>query len=178
MTPPLSPRALERCAVVAELARSLQPFYRSPEATDDQRRHVETVVGAALWYVSAGRWPGQISRAVFARFHPASGDAAPRWTEDHAFPRKVAARELLTHDWAKTPDPAAFVAEAYAARYGVVHYVTPQENKQLVAYQKASIFTTSEAAYAAAGIVLVALSPEQLRAVRRRDAALLDALLS
>ncbi|MCB8921025.1 MAG: hypothetical protein H6662_05515 [Ardenticatenaceae bacterium] len=38
-------------------------------------------------------------------FHPELGTAEPKFTKDHQYPRKVAARRLLDFDWVESIDP-------------------------------------------------------------------------
>ncbi len=59
------------------------------------------MIGAAIWYLPHPNdlWTGYISRDAIASHHPYSGDAKPRLTADHLYPRKIAAAELLRMSW-------------------------------------------------------------------------------
>ena len=41
----------DRCAVIAELVQKMQPMYFSQSTNDYQRHHIETIIGAGLWYI-------------------------------------------------------------------------------------------------------------------------------
>ena len=48
-----------------------------------------------------------------------------------------------------------YLKDLYYEKLGKFHKVSKKENKQLVPYQKAGVFTTPEDAYAKVGIELV-----------------------
>lgn len=168
-----------RCSVIAELVQRMQPFYRAEDTIDYQRQHVETIVGAGLWYIpNSGLWTGRVSRAAIASYHPNEGEKRPKLTQDHYYPRKAAARELLNTDWSTVDDPAYEVTRRYIEVYGRFNHITPSENRALMPYQKVDRFVTPEQAYASAGVVLVAVSPEELQRIKGRDEHIIDALLN
>src|SRR4051812_40828960 len=87
----------ERCNVLSEVVRSIAPIYLASATTENQRQLVETMIGAAIWYLpqAAGLWNGMISINAVQNFHPNNGIEKPKLTADHSFPRKVAAKQLL-----------------------------------------------------------------------------------
>ena len=89
-------RLREQCEVVASLITVMRPVYES--ASPRQRALLETILGAAIWYIPkpVRAWTGQISRGALQAFHPDSGNGRPRLSEEHVYPRKVAARLLLS----------------------------------------------------------------------------------
>jgi hypothetical protein len=167
-----------RCETLAEMIKRLRPLYVDPASGADQRRFVETVVGAALWYLPEVEecWTGGMSVAALRSCHPALGDGQPKLTKDHEYPRKLAATELL-----KRLDEqldAAKILDLYLGKYGRYNYVTPQENKALVPYQKAGVFEDPVRAYERAGVHLLKLTLEDLRCVNARRQDVIEALLS
>src|SRR5579859_3607181 len=98
---PHDKKLAERCAVLADVIRSIIPIYHSPKTTENQRHLIETMIGAAIWYLptGSGLWTGMISLRAIQAFHPDSGVETPKLTADHNFPRKVAAKELLYLAW-------------------------------------------------------------------------------
>jgi hypothetical protein len=143
-------RLRERCAALAEVIRAIQPFYYAPNTTENQRRLLETMIGAAIWYFPSSNdlWTGQIS--VEAMKALLSGSTV---CHDHDIPRKVAARELL--GLRDTNLSAATVLELYRTKFGRFNKVTPKENRRLMKYQKAAKFVSSAECYRNAGIQLV-----------------------
>src|SRR5665647_2237670 len=88
-------RLEEQCAVVAALIVAMRPVYEAASAR--QRALLETIIGAGIWYIPkpSRAWTGRISVGALRTFHPESGMAKPRLSEEHVYPRKVAARLLL-----------------------------------------------------------------------------------
>lgn len=168
----------KRCEAQLILIRGAQDFYLGEDVTPDQKRHLETTVGAGLWYIrSSGIWSGRISRAAVHSFHPESGVQKPRWTADHEYPRKLAATELLKRDWSAVENPALELLNLFLDRYGSVNYVTPTENRALSKYQRADAFTSPEEAYRLASVDLVAATDEQLASIKRREKRVIESLL-
>jgi len=163
----------EQCAVVAALLLAMRSVYES--ANDRQRALLETIIGAAIWYIPkpVHAWTGQISKGALIAFHPDSGVEKPRLSEEHVYPRKVAARRLL-NDASLNGET---LAEQFRETYGRVHLITSEENKAVQPFQRVGILTTPETAYDAAGIALVELSYEALRKVKRRDRQTIEACL-
>ena len=164
----------EQCAVVAALIIAIRPVYGSASAR--QRALLETIVGAGLWYIPkpSRAWTGFMSLGALRAFHPDSGVDRPKLSEEHIYPRKVAA-QLLLEDLALD---AASLASAFREKYGRVHLITSEENKMVQPHQRAGVFVSPEAAYVSAGIQLVEIAEEDLRLVKRRDRERIDSILS
>lgn len=162
----------EQCSVIASLVIAIRPLYRT--ARTRQRALLETIVGAGIWYVPKPRpaWTGFISLGALRSFHPTSGVAQPRLSEEHVYPRKVAAR-LLLEDESLT---ASSLVSLFQEKYGRVHLITPEENKAVQPFQRAGVFTNSENAYLSAGITLLKISGNDLRLIKRRDAKTIEYL--
>ena len=169
----------ERCDILARVVTGIAPIHADASTTDNQRHLLETIIGAAIWYFPhmPQLWTGAISVEALASYLPQSGSEKPRLTADHAFPRKVAARELLQFDWQSESDPGSRVLQLYLEKYGRFNLVTPKENRTLVKYQKGVAFQTPEAAYDAAGIALVTVTVGDLALVKRRDEATISRLM-
>jgi hypothetical protein len=98
----MSPKDLAReekisshCDVLAESIASIRHVYERAEK--QQKAFIETMVGAAIWYIPKPRnaWTGFVSIEAIKSFHPSSNIAEPKFSEEHVYPRKVAARLLL-----------------------------------------------------------------------------------
>ena len=168
----------ERCAVIVELVQRMQPMYKASLTSDYQRHHIETIVGAGIWYIpNKSLWTGKISVEAIKSFHPDSQVTKPKLTEDHQFPRKVAARALLEFDWSKSPNPTNEMVKMYTEKYGTFNLITSRENRDLMKFQKVEVFITPQIAYANAGIILVDIQVQQLQLIKRRDYATIEAVL-
>jgi hypothetical protein len=154
-----------QCHILADIVIAIRPVYS--KAAPQQKALIETMIGAAIWYVpkSTHAWTGCISNGALKMFHPDSGNKNPKFSEEHVYPRKVAARLLLEDQALDGPRLIALFRE----KYGRVHFITPDENKTAQRYQRSDVFTTPEDAYAKAGIVLVEVTEEDLRLVKKRD---------
>lgn len=53
----------ERCKALADVVESVGPIYHSATTTKDQRHFIETIIGAALWYLPVPDecWTGKVS---------------------------------------------------------------------------------------------------------------------
>ena len=149
-------KLVERCNVLARVIVSMKALYADPQSSRTQRDLLETMIGAAIWYLPQpdDLWTHNISvNALKAR------QAGNKVTRDHNYPRKCAARELL--GTATEELTAEFVLHRYRTKYGRFNLVTKDENRRLMKYQKADLFTTPEEAYSKASITLVPLECDE-----------------
>jgi hypothetical protein len=158
-------RLREQCEVVASMIIAMRPVYEA--ASSQQRALLETIVGAAIWYIPkpVQAWTGRISRNALLAFHPESGNSRPRLSEEHVYPRKVAARLLLS-DLALTGES---MANQFREKYGRVHLITSEENKAVQRHQRVGVFNSPDEAYALAGISFIELPDDALRRIKKRD---------
>jgi hypothetical protein len=175
-----SVRLRERCSILADIVRQVAPIYRLSATTMNQRQLIETMIGAAIWYLPQGGdlWTNRISVKAIESFHPVSGVASPKLTADHEFPRKVAATELLSLDWDTVVDPSSELLLRYTERYGRFNYITPNENRRLMQFQRTAKFETVKKAYEQAGVVLLAATRGDLVRIKMRDRAVIEELIS
>jgi hypothetical protein len=155
----------EQCQIMASLIVAIRPVYAA--ATPNQRALLETIIGAGLWYVpkASNAWTGKVSVGALRVFHPDSGISSPRLSEEHVYPRKVAARQLL-EDLSLTNET---MTTLFQEKYGRVHLITSEENKAVQRHQRVGVFSTPDEAYLLAGITFAELSLEELRQVKKRD---------
>jgi hypothetical protein len=172
--PAISTRLLERAEVIARTVFDQQSFYIGSSATANQRQLLETMVGAAIWYLpqSETLWTGDISINALNALGEASAPKKVKLTKDHHYPRKVAAAELFALDWSTIEFKALEVAERYINKYGKFNYVLPEENKRLVKYQKTHNFLSPAQSYADAGVELRRISGHLLKAIINGDSEL------
>ena len=159
-------RKLEmHCATLADIIVSIRPIYT--KAGSEQKALIETMIGAAIWYIPkpSDAWTGKISTGALKMFHPDSGVARPKFSEEHVYPRKVAAQMLLED---QNLDGAIMV-KVFREKYGRLHYITSEENKSVQPYQRVTMFSTPDDAYARAGIELNQVAQQDLRFIKKRD---------
>jgi hypothetical protein len=155
----------EKCSILADTIVAIRTIYS--KATPLQKAFLETVIGAAIWYIPkpSSAWTGRISVGALKMFHPDSGIQKPRFSEEHVYPRKVAARLLLEDQSLDGANLSAIFQE----KYGRLHLITPDENKLVQPYQRVAVFTTPDDAYEKAGIVLVEVAAHELSFIKKRD---------
>ncbi len=160
----------EKCSVLADTIAAIRPVYE--KATPRQKALLETVIGAALWYIPkpASAWTGCISLGALKSFHPDSGMTKPTCSEEHVYPRKVTARALL-NDQSLT---AASLSVDYRKKYGRLHFITKEENKSVQPHQRIAVFSTPELAYEKAGIILITLTDSELTKVKKRNREIIE----
>lgn len=161
------PKLREKCAVLADMILKLKPIHSCESTTPAQLQLLETVVGAAIWYLPRvpQLWTG---KASIAAVHLLESGDYKGVSKDHQTPRKVAARMLL-----KLSDPeltAENIERLYLEDIGHFNLVTKAENRALMRYQRAHVFASPQQSYADAGIQLV--DAAQLQMARKRAAVL------
>jgi hypothetical protein len=158
------------CKALAEIINAIRPTYSQVEPA--QKALIETMIGAAIWYIPkpAGAWTGMISRKALERFHPENPTNSCKLSEEHVYPRKIAALRLL-QNLQLTPEEMESI---YRNEYGRLHYITPEENKAVIPFQKADIFTSPDDAYKNAGIDLIPVEPSDLNAIKKRSREVID----
>lgn len=164
----------EQCQILADAIISIRPIYLTAQA--GQRALLETMIGAAIWYIPKPpqAWSGFISIGTLKAFHPDSGVLQPKVSEEHIYPRKVAARQLLEDEELS----GARLCILFKEKYGRLHFITSDENKSVQRYQRVDVFTTSEEAYAKAGIHLIQVLEGDLRLIKRRDRSTIERYLT
>jgi hypothetical protein len=162
-----------RCQVLAEIIDAIKPVYL--KANNEQKAFIETMIGAAIWYIPKppNTWTGHVSVGVLKAFHPKSEHTKPKFSEEHVYPRKMAAKLLLKDNLLNGEKLKLLFKE----KYGRLHFITPGENKSVLKHQKAKYFTTPEDAYAKAGISLIKISDSDLPFIKKRDLKIIEGYL-
>ena len=145
-------KVINKCSALLKLILGIKDFYK--QSNDDNKRFIETTIGAAIWYLPKNNeilFTGKISKDAILK-----GEKS----EDHLYPRKIAASELLNYKWEDELDPVKALADLFMTKYGRDNYVSKLENKRLIKFQKSEVFETPQKSYAAAGIELVSYDEE------------------
>jgi len=164
----------KHCAALAEVIIAVRPVYAKLET--EQKALIETMIGAAIWYVPKpnNAWTGCMSASALKMFHPDSGSENPKFSEEHVYPRKVAA-QLLLEDQGLTGERMALL---FREKYGKLHYTTSDENKLAQPFQRAGVFTSPEEAYSKAGIKFIQVLKDDLRSIKQRKREVIEKYLS
>lgn len=168
-------RLQNRCEILAKTILQIKPLYMDCE-DESQKAFLETLIGAGIWYLGKGVWTNKISTNVVKSFHPDSGEIEPKYTEDHEYPRKVAARELLQMDWKNFDNKTDKLIQLFKDKYGRVNYVTKNENSRLTKFQKVDVFISPKLAYQNANVQLINITNEQLMEIKQRNIAVINKL--
>ena len=173
-------KILDKADVIARTVISQQDFYFSKECNENHKQLLETMIGAAIWYLPQGKelWTGDISINALTKLFESDEPNKITLTKDHHYPRKVAAAELFKLNWSTFSSPAEEVLQRYQNIYGRYNLVLPEENKSLVKYQKGIIFTSPEDSYRKAGINLRNITEEQLTKIKKGDRNLAELVIS
>lgn len=134
----------EKCQALHEMIVGVSEYYEI--SSKAQKIFIETTIGAAIWYLPKNKkilFTGKISLDALAKNER---------SEDHFYPRKIAARELLERAQKNT---VTDVVELFLEKYGRYNYVSKSENKNLIKYQKLNNFVNSEESYKRANVTLV-----------------------
>src|SRR3989344_2796913 len=145
----------DRCHVLKRIIISLSDIYYDSSTNDDQKRFIETILGAAIWYLpnDLDLWTGKFSEEALKLFK--DGISINKLTKEHEYPRKLAAKEVLNSELSNITKSDSRLYELYTKKYGRWNLVTPKENKLLGKFQKDMSFISSEDSYSKAGIKLI-----------------------
>jgi hypothetical protein len=161
-----------RCKVLAEMINNLKIIYRN--GNENQRAFVETIIGAAIWYIPKPKnfWTGKMSANAIKSF---LNKTKQKLSEEHDIPRKFAAKELLEKNEILTTE---YVEKQYLEKYCKLHYITPEENKKAIKFQKTKIYQNSNEVYKQANIKLIKVTEEQLRQIKQGNEKVIKLLLN
>ncbi|TRZ94664.1 hypothetical protein D4R78_06110 [bacterium] len=153
----------DRCCVLRKCIISLSDIYHDTNTNEDQKRLIETMIGAAIWYLpnDLGLWTGKVSEEALKLIN--QGTPISKLTKEHEFPRKLAAKEVLTSELNNLNKSEPRLFELYTTKYGKWNLVTPKENKILGQFQKDTIFVSSHDSYSKAGIKLIEVDKSVLQ---------------
>ncbi|MBB5226538.1 hypothetical protein DYE50_06555 [Treponema ruminis] len=165
-------KALERCEALAELVLGVKDKYKN--ATDNQKAFIETTIGAALWYLPEleNSFTGYISINCLKTFK----DGKPKISEEHLFPRKISARELLKEKEINGNK----VFSLYKEKFCKLCFVTSEENKQAKTHQKPENFEPHDLIkiYNMANISLIKITKEEYNQLKKKNKDILNELLN
>jgi hypothetical protein len=169
----------ERCELLADVVESVVDLYHNKTTTEDQKGYLETIIGAALWYLPVPKecWTEKISVEAIRAYHPDSGVQEPKLTADHEYPRKIAAADLLTQHVGENAELKGELLPLYVNKYGRFNYITPHENRSLMRHQRRAAFEDPAAAYRNANIRLVTVSRAELTGIKTRDVRVIAQVL-
>ena len=137
----------DKCEALCHLLIGVQQFYL--QTNSNNQRFIETTIGAAIWYMPKNRkilFTGKISKQALL---------LNERSEDHLYPRKIAARELLKLNFSCPETATKELMKRYCEKYGRYNYVSKSENKKLIKFQKSNVFVNPQQAYFEAGVELV-----------------------
>lgn len=155
----------ERCEVLEKVVISISDTYWSEVTTDDQKKLIETILGAAIWYLPHNEkyWTGKISKTAKEALE---NNKKSKLTKEHQFPRKIAAKELLKEK-ERIVNKETNLQKLYEEKYAKFNFVTPNENKKISRHQRDDVFIDIETAYQKAEIELIEITPEELKKLRK-----------
>jgi len=153
---------IEKCEILEKSIISLAKIYDLKDTTARQKALLETMVGAAIWYLSSPDelYAGKISvKAVEA---VKSGIPINKLTKEHKFPRKQAGKLLLTENHKEFLSNKSRLFDLFISELGRFNLVLKNENRDLIKYQKDATYVDEHSSYNSAGINLVEMSIEEI----------------
>tara|TARA_B110000240_G_C13341819_1_gene385843 strand:+ start:101 stop:613 length:513 start_codon:yes stop_codon:yes gene_type:complete len=108
-------------------------FNLSNESKEEGKAFLETIIGAAIFYLPGGKklFNNQISKDAWN-----SGKPKSKLTKEHFYPRKWSAKQLLTQDVIHFKGDGETLKQLYLNKYGLYNLVTSKENTSLRELQK------------------------------------------
>ena len=162
-----------RCKVLAEMLNNLKEIYKN--GNENQKAFIETIIGAAIWYIPKPKnfWTGKISVEAIKMFQNKDIEK-PKLSEEHDIPRKFAAKELLETNIFLS---AEYVEKQFTEKYCKINYITQEENKKAIKYQRTDVYHNSEEVYKKANINLIQIDIEQLKQIKQRNENIIKSML-
>ena len=158
----------ERCSILRKCIINLFEIYHNVNTNEDQRKLIETMIGVAIFYLpNADLWTGKGSEEALKLLK--QGEPISKLTREHEFPRKLAAKEVLTSELNNLEESEDRLFELYTDKYGKWNYVTKKENNILKKFQKEASFISSTDSYLKAGIKLVEIDRNLLQTSKLKD---------
>jgi hypothetical protein len=144
---------------------SLKELYPDPDVSDDQKKFMETMFGAGIFYLpdSIENWTGKISEECLNQIR-LNKTYTP--TKEHEYPRKIAATHLL-NNIDKIKSGELDLVDFYLNNCGRYNFVTRSENTKLKKHQKSEVFTNPETSYLEANINLVEITEEDYKNLKK-----------
>ena len=154
-----------RCEILEKIIVALSNIYSDQSTTDDQKKLIETTLGATIWYLphSDKYWTGKISQEAK---NALANNGKLKLTKEHQLPRKIAAKELLMLKDSFLRNETR-LEKLYEEKYAKFSFVMPSENKKISKYQRDDVFVDIETAYLNAKITLIDISKEELKKMKK-----------
>ena len=149
------------------MVKAIGPIYQN-SANAIEKKHIETTIGASLWYGALKIYTGYCSKQLLLEQQEAKKWLPKRISEEHPFPRKLTAIKLLLNHERSQSDLGEIINKGIS-----INYVTKVENKRLIPFQKEGVFETPEKSYRQAGIELVCMPIDIIKKIRK-DITLLN----
>lgn len=147
----------EKCKLLTDMLKATKELYHATTTNDEQRGLLETIIGAAIWYLPSHRnelYSGFASVALLKDICEKELKDI-KWTEEHSFPRKIAGNRLYNEHIQKINIDAQFLKDLYLTQLGRFNIVTTFENNTLKRFSTVDNFVNDNLSYEAAGIKLV-----------------------
>jgi hypothetical protein len=159
----------DSCKVLEKTIIEVAKLYNSADATSNQKALLETMIGAAIWYLpsSAELYSGYISARAIDKVK--EGTPVNKLTQEHRFPRKQAGKLLLSETYKKFIRKEASLYELYVNEFGKFNLVVKNENRDLIPFQGES-FVDHITSYNDAGIKLVKMSMDEIKRLLPKNA--------
>lgn len=155
-------KLIDACSVLEKVIVDVANIYNSDEATPNQKALLETMIGAAIWYLpsSAELYSGYISVTAIEMVN--GGTPISKLTQEHKFPRKQAGKKLLSETYKKFKNKEVQLYDLYINEFGKFNLVVKSENRDLIPFQ-GDLFIDDKTSYKDAGIELRKMSMEEIK---------------
>lgn len=153
-------KLIERCSILEKVIIDVSKLYNSIETTEYQKALLETMIGAAIWYLPSSEelYSGYISKKAVEEIK--NGTPLNKLTQEHRFPRKQAGKILLKEKYKYFIEKKASLYDLYLSEFGQFNYVVKSENRALVKFQKTDEHSN---AYTKAGIETLEMSIAEIK---------------
>ena len=156
----------EKAALLARVVVATSTIYKDERLSKAQRNMLQTIIGAGIFYISSNEdlYSGKISKAAREALR---NNPDVNLVKEHAYPRKIAGQHLFERHVDRLVADLSALEGLFKSEMGKYNLVLKAENDRLRKHQRTENFLGEEEAYRQAGIEMVALSPEEYRALKK-----------
>lgn len=167
----------KKSEIIAKSVHLLSTLYHDNTIDRLQKDLLETILGAAIWYMPNGKilFSGKISERALESIRQ---DTKVKLVEEHGFPRKVAGNRLFNEHLEEVKSDFNNFEKLFIDKFGKYNLVLKEENLRLKKYQKVDNFISEQESYKLAEIKLVSPTADDYKLIQLKKYLVKDIEIS
>lgn len=167
----------KKSEIIAKSVKLLSTLYHDNTINRLQKDLLETILGAAIWYMPNGKilFSGKISEKALELIRQ---DTTVKLVEEHGFPRKVAGNRLFNEHLEEVKSDFNNFEKLFIDKFGRYNLVLKEENLRLKKFQKVDNFISEKESYQLAEIKLVSPTADDYKLIQLKKYLVKDIEIS